>query len=88
MLNGVTQLHPLAAVRVSKIHKPKEDVYSFDTQSGIVSSCAYDNCTIPVEGLTPISCTLYPISYTLINYTLIPYTLIPYTLPLLLQPSP
>ena len=75
MLNGVTKLHPIAAVRVSQIGRPREDVYSFETQSEIVSSCAYDNYTIPVEGLT-----LYPVPCTIINYTLIPYTLIPCTL--------
>ncbi len=75
MLNGVTKLHPLAAVRVSKIKKTREDVYSFETQSKIVSSCAYDNCTIPVEGLTPIPCTLYP--NKLYPNTLYPNTLYP-----------
>ncbi len=32
-------------------HKKKEKVYSFETQAIICSSCAYQHCNVPPEGL-------------------------------------
>ncbi len=47
------EICPFSVIRVSEIKKKKngEKVHSFETQADICSSCAYQHCNVPPEGL-------------------------------------